>query len=153
MTSLKSKNLDKALKENVLEKKKPILGICLGLQLLGDSSCEGAVEGLGIIKGSSVPLETKIGSTSKLPHTGWNKVKIIRDQTFFRKLGNSPSFYFNHSYHFIPKDKRNILGVADELIEINSIIRSEHIFGVQFHPEKSYEFGRLLFEIFNSYDA
>ena len=153
IASLRVNDLELALKENVILKKKPILGICLGLQLLGESSAEGNSSGLGLIKGKSVCLKNKTAGRLKLPHTGWNEVRIQRDKAMFDLLGCNPSFYFNHSYQFIPEEESAVVGQTHHISKINAIIRVGNIFGTQFHPEKSYEFGKAMFEIFSIYDA
>jgi glutamine amidotransferase len=136
----------KALEENVLNLKKPFLGICVGMQLLADQSYEnGDHKGLGWIKGSIKKLKVH---NLKLPHMGWNNVRIVQaflDINFYKEKRD---FYFVHSYFFDCLDKKNIIGLTDYGIDFASIIGKENIYGVQFHPEKSSEQGLKLIKNF-----
>ncbi len=122
------------LGEEVIVKKKPLLGICLGMQLFADVSFEGGEnKGLGWIKGRVVKIE---GDLVKVPHIGWDEVKPM-DEILFKGMRYN-SFYFMHSYHFIPEDKSVIKAVTQYGdLEIVSAVRKDNIVGVQFHPEKS----------------
>lgn len=131
---LKELGLWDALNEEVMTKKKPVLGICLGMQLFADTSSEGGENsGFGWIKGKVVKLK---GDGIRIPHMGWNEV-TARDKKLFNGMRYG-SFYFMHSYQMIPDDKKTIAattGYGD--LEIVSAVRKDNILGVQFHPEKS----------------
>jgi len=122
------------LGEEVIVKKKPVLGICLGMQLFADIGYEGGGNsGLGWIKGKVIKIE---GTSLKVPHIGWDDITPLDDELFKGMRYNS--FYFMHSYHFIPDDKNVIKAVTEYgKLEIVATIRKDNIFGVQFHPEKS----------------
>ena len=122
----------KTLEKNILKKKKPLLGICVGMQILANYGYENKkTTGLGWINGEVKMLKNKI-----LPHMGWNNVKIKdNSKNFFRQ--NQDEFYFVHSYHFITKNNKNCLGISSYGQEFCSIISQDNILGVQFHPEKS----------------
>ena len=135
--NLEKLNIFDFLKEEI--KNKPYLGICLGLQLLFEKSEESLdVSGFGILKGEVVKFKSK---NIKIPHIGWNKVKIIKRNKLFENIRNNLFFYFDHSYYVKPKDKKIISGITDYGEKFVSAVNSENIFGVQFHPEKSQEDG------------
>jgi len=145
------KNLRKAtffeiLEQEVLENKKPILGICLGMQLLTNFSEEGNENGLGWIDASTIKFDLEDKSLA-IPHMGWNKVNPINNKLIFQKSGNN-RFYFVHSYHVICKNKENILATTNYGQEFICSINKDNIYGVQFHPEKSHKFGMQLFKNF-----
>ena len=132
---LNIKNMIKQIEIEVIENKKPFLGICVGMQLLADVSFEnGKHFGLGWIKGEIKKLPS---SNRKLPHMGWNEVLINNNNPNLLKEGESKDFYFVHSYYFECKHKDNIVGLTNYGINFASFISKENIYGVQFHPEKS----------------
>tara|TARA_B100001123_G_scaffold49222_1_gene50246 strand:+ start:621 stop:1256 length:636 start_codon:yes stop_codon:yes gene_type:complete len=132
---LNIKNMIKQIEIEVIENKKPFLGICVGMQLLADVSFEnGKHFGLGWIKGEIKKLPS---SNRKLPHMGWNEVLINNNNPNLLKEGESKDFYFVHSYYFECKYKDNIVGLTNYGINFASFISKENIYGVQFHPEKS----------------
>lgn len=125
--------LDKA----VLHDKIPLLGICLGMQLLADTGYEGGkVEGLGLIPGVVDKLQP-VAPGEKIPHVGWNEVYPKDKNPLFDGISEGTDFYFVHSYHFIPKNKKNILSTTPYCGNFVSGVVLENIYGVQFHPEKS----------------
>jgi len=139
MKNLKNLNLIETLNEEVLVKKKPILGICLGCQLLLNSSEEGEkTKGLGWIEGTA----KKFTANYKFPktHVGWNQVKL-KKVSFFEKMPRDFLMYFNHSYYPNLKDKKMIIGDTSYSDNFSSIFYKENIFGIQPHPEKSQKFG------------
>lgn len=142
--NLEKLNMIKVLKENI--RKKVFLGICLGMQLLFDYSLEdGKNKGLGILKGSV----EKIPSTVKVPHMGWNELKILkRNSKIFSGIKERENFYFVHSYHVIPDSKDIISSTTEYGIEIVAGIEYDNIYGFQFHPEKSSDGGLKLLENF-----
>ena len=137
-----------ALKECVLNNKIPFLGICVGMQLLADKGFEkGTHHGLGWIKGSIKKLEV---DNMKLPHMGWNNVKIINNSFKMSFIQQKNDFYFVHSYFFDCFDDENIIGLTNYGLNFPSIVGKENIYGVQFHPEKSSEQGLQLIKNFLS---
>lgn len=146
MRELKRLNLINLLREKALYDKVPFLGICLGMQLLMESSEEGSEKGLGLIKGGVKKFQLK-ESSLPVPHMGWNFIKVIRTNPLI-PLNERLKFYFVHSY-FVSCDKEeNILAKAKYGHEFDAAIQSENIFGVQFHPEKSHLFGEDLLKKF-----
>jgi glutamine amidotransferase len=149
MNNLKKLDIINVLKEQVLIKKKPILGICLGMQILADHSEEnGSHEGLGWIEGEIKRL--KKTSDFKVPHVGWNNLNIIKKGPLFDLCDKNSHFYFDHSYGFICEDKYTLANIRlDRNIAV--AVQKDNIFGVQFHPEKSQLCGLKLFRSFFNY--
>ena len=135
---------------------KPFLGICLGLQVLFEESEEyGPVAGLGILPGKVVKFpggssETKNGRPIKIPHMGWNQIKVKKNVPLFRGVGDAPYFYFVHSYYVVPEDQNMIATVTNYGVEFVSGIQHENIYAFQFHPEKSQTLGLSILERFSN---
>lgn len=130
-------NLKSTIHEQVITKQKPILGICLGMQILADKGYEGGeTEGLGLIEGEVMQLKPDTPNT-RVPHIGWNEVIFNQPSPLFNNIESGRDFYFVHSYHFVCKYKENILAYTPYCGKFISIVNRENIFGVQFHPEKS----------------
>ena len=146
MQSLNDSGLRPALEEEVVVARKPVLGICVGMQMLARSSEEGKLGGLGWIDAEVRKFDTAhFPDPTHLPHMGWNDVRPRDDSDLFCELGTDARFYFLHSYYFAPAGAGDVLGETDYYGEFVSAVRSQHIFGVQFHPEKSHHWGiRLL---------
>jgi glutamine amidotransferase len=139
--NIKELRLDKVLEEQVIKNKIPILGICLGMQLLATAGTEGGESlGLNFIPGKVVKLEKKLES-ERIPHIGWNEVIFSKKSKLFEKLESSKDFYFVHSYHFVCQNQNDILSTTPYCGNFVSAIEKDNIFGVQFHPEKSQEIG------------
>jgi len=136
---------EKALKEQV-----PILGICLGMQLLTDSSEEGTLSGLGWIPAETKNFKGIIDHTLKVPHMGWNLVKESNSSALSEGFNEFEEvrFYFVHSYFVQVKNREHSILTTDYGIEFDSAIQKDNIYGAQFHPEKSHKFGMKLFENF-----
>lgn len=136
------------LRRQVIDKNKPFLGICVGMQILVDVGYElQKSKGLGLITGSVERID--FGKTSlRVPHMGWNELNVLRTSELFKNIGETPSFYFVHSYHLLPKDQSVITAVCDYETKIVTSVQKENIFGVQFHPEKSQRQGLLLLKNF-----
>lgn len=145
MEQLKNLNLIDLIQKCVEIDRTPILGICLGMQLLADVGYENKkTNGLGFIQGEVKKLETKL----KLPHIGWNEVHFTQNSILFKELENNKDFYFVHSYYFNCLNQENILAVSDYNFKFPSIIAKKNIYGFQFHPEKSLKNGLKLLNNF-----
>lgn len=137
MDVLNESGLSDYLRKEVA-KGKPLLGICLGMQLLLESSEEGNVECLGFLKGTVREFKEE---AEKIPHMGWNQVKDVQQHFLFNDIPDNTDFYFVHSYFAKPMDETNILGVTNYGLDFASAIGNEQVMGVQFHPEKSGKYG------------
>ena len=142
---LKSLDLDKILYEAVIIKKKKFLGICSGMQVLGSYSEEGDSEGLNFVNG--VVKKIKSDNVFKVPHMGWNKVNT-KNNDLFKGIENMTRFYFCHSYHFSTNDKNLKVNMTNYKFDICAAFNYQNIYGVQFHPEKSYTEGSKLINNF-----
>jgi glutamine amidotransferase len=137
-----------ALDEAVRGRQVPVLGVCVGLQMLARGSEEGSRPGLGWIRGEVRRLDSGAGGLARrVPHMGWNDVRVTRSGGLFRGL-DAPRFYFLHSFHLICDDGRDVLAVADYEGSIVCAVAAGHIHGVQFHPEKSHRWGKALLQNF-----
>jgi glutamine amidotransferase len=146
---LDSSGLRYALNEEVLVKKKPVLGICVGMQILSNDSEEGNQKGLGWIKGSVKKFNSKkIKEKPFIPHMGWNNVEPKISHDLFRDIDNELGFYFVHSYYFNSLNSNNILATTFYGEDFTSAVFNGNIFGVQFHPEKSHSNGIQLLSNF-----
>lgn len=130
-----------ALKEEVVGYQKPLLGICLGMQLLADLGMEGAVDGqgtpgLGFIPGQVRSL-TSLGCMSRVPHMGWNSINVTSPSGLLHGVCNGTDFYFVHSYAFIAENPDDVLAVTNYDIPVTAVVGRGHVWGTQFHPEKS----------------
>jgi len=137
-----------ALNEFVINSKKPLLGICVGLQMFADIGYEETeTKGLGWIEGKVSKIDNQNGKY-KLPHIGWNQINIFKDEKIFKNIENNSHMYFVHSYEFIPKDKSVISATTDYSSKIVCSVEKENIFGTQFHPEKSDKIGLKIIQNF-----
>lgn len=137
------------LNKKAKEEKIPILGICLGMQLLTLKSEEGKLKGLGWIDAETKKFDFPQPNNNKVPHMGWNIAKICQSNTIFKEMDIEESrFYFVHSYHVVCNNPDNILAKTFYGYDFTSSIYSENIYGTQFHPEKSHKFGMKLLENF-----
>lgn len=151
MQQLHESGLVNILTEKVLEKKIPLLGICLGVQLLTQSSEEGISKGLGWIKGKTVAFDKMKLNGYKVPHMGWAEINNFNQSRLFTNMPENPRFYFVHSYHLTIDNESDILATSNYGYEFPVGIEHENILGVQFHPEKSHKFGMRLLENFIKY--
>lgn len=148
MRNLNELGLVVPLKEEVLHKGKPFLGICLGMQLLAATGTEfGVHEGLGWIKGAVIRIEPGDPGL-RVPHIGWNSLTVRVPHPLFQGLQEEPAFYFVHSYQFVPDDRSHISTTCDYGGEIVAAVQNENIYGVQFHPEKSHREGLTVLKNF-----
>jgi len=148
MTRLQASGLREVLDEEVLGAKKPVLGICVGMQMMARSSEEGVLPGLGWIDATVVKFDTRLleGKTH-LPHMGWNDVTPIDPDMLFSGL-DAPRYYFLHSYFMKPDREENILATSSYGTTFTSAARSGNVYGTQFHPEKSHQWGIQLLKNF-----
>lgn len=143
MKNLEHLGLVDALNDVILLRKKPILGICLGMQLFSKSSEEGTRQGLGWIDSQTVRFRFDNGMPNlKIPHMGWNTVQLRREHPIFKNADNREQrFYFVHSYHTAANTESDVLAETNHGYNFVSAIQRDNIIGVQFHPEKSHRFG------------
>ena len=140
--------LTEALSEFAINDKRPLLGICVGLQMFADIGYEETeTKGLGWIPGKVSKIDNKDGAF-KLPHIGWNEINIVKESKIFKNLDKNSHMYFVHSYEFIPDDKKVISATTDYSTNIVCAVEKENIFGTQFHPEKSDKLGLKLIDNF-----
>ena len=149
MRNLKESGLIEVLNKKVLKDKVPLLGICLGAQLLGNRSEEGSEKGLEWIDMDVVRFDkAKMADNLKIPHMSWNEILIKKPSKLLEGLNDESRFYFVHSYHMRCKSDKDMLTNTIYGYEFTSAVEKENIFGVQFHPEKSHKFGMRLLENF-----
>ena len=144
----KIKGLPDTLNEFANNYKKPILGICVGLQMFADVGYEETeTKGLGWISGKVSKIDNQNGKY-KLPHIGWNQINIVKNSKIFKDIENNSHMYFVHSYEFVPNDKKVITATTDYSSNIACSVEKENIFGTQFHPEKSDRIGLKIIDNF-----
>ena len=144
----KISGLNDALNEFVTVNKKPLLGICVGLQMFADVGYEETeTKGLGWISGKVSKIDNQNGKY-KLPHIGWNQINILKDSKIFKQVENNSHMYFVHSYEFVPKNKNVISATTEYSSNIVCSVEKENIFGTQFHPEKSDKIGLKIIQNF-----
>lgn len=141
-------NLRQALNDVVLSQKKPVLGICLGMQLMLTNSEEGEGEGLGWFDGTCVRFNVSNTLNFKVPHMGWNGVSMEKQSPLMKDISADDEFYFVHSFHVKMNQEQDILNKTIYDYEFTSAIEKDNIFGVQYHPEKSHDSGEQLFNNF-----
>ena len=144
----KIKGLTDTLNEFAINNKKPLLGICVGLQMFADVGYEETeTKGLGWISGKVSKIDNQNGKF-KLPHIGWNQINIVKDSKIFKDIENNSHMYFVHSYEFIPNDNSVTAATTDYASNIVCAVEKENIFGTQFHPEKSDRIGLKIIDNF-----
>jgi glutamine amidotransferase len=149
MRNLEASGFLPVLEDRVTQKKTPILGICLGMQLFARRSEEGESTGLGWIDTEVVRFKFDDKERRlKIPHMGWNLVKICQKSPLFEEMYPEPRFYFVHSYHVACTSEEEVLTQTSYGYEFVSSVKKENIYGVQFHPEKSHKFGMKLLDNF-----
>jgi glutamine amidotransferase len=148
MTRLNESGMRACLDDLVMLKKKPVLGVCVGMQMMAKKSDEGKLPGLGWIDAEVKRFdEAAFRQQTHLPHMGWNDVKPLSGDCLFNGL-HSPRFYFLHSYYFAAVNPDDVLGVTDYNGNFTSVARHANVFGTQFHPEKSHKWGITLLKNF-----
>lgn len=149
MSELINSGMRETLDELVMVKKVPVIGICVGMQMMGNTSEEGKLEGLKWIDASVKKFdETKIQQVTRLPHMGWNDVHPIISNPLFEGLEKDALFYFLHSYYFKCNHMNDILAVSEYGGEFTCAAHHENVYGIQFHPEKSHHYGETLLHNF-----
>lgn len=147
ISNLGERKLTTILNKKVIGDKIPILGICLGMQLLTKSSEEGNLKGLGFINAKTIKF--KFNNNLKIPNMGWNFIKQEKKSKLFLGLDRNSRFYFVHSYYVVCENKEDIIATTDYGLIFVSAFERKNIFGVQFHPEKSHKFGMQLLKNFS----
>jgi len=149
MKNLEERGLLPLLRRRVLEDKIPILGVCLGMQLLSKKSEEGQLPGLGWLDAETVRFKFQGANANlKIPHMGWNQLTFCQFHSLFAELEVMNRFYFVHSYHVICANPDNVLATTSYGFDFTSAVVKDNIMGVQFHPEKSHKFGMRLLKNF-----
>lgn len=150
MKKINETDLKEVLNEKALKEQVPVLGICLGMQLLTNSSEEGALNGLGWIDAKTMSFKNRIDKQYRIPHMGWNIVNKSNDSllTDGFEAFDETRFYFVHSYFVKVENEKNSILKTNYGVEFDSAIQKDNIYGAQFHPEKSHKFGMKLFENF-----
>jgi imidazole glycerol-phosphate synthase subunit HisH len=148
MSNLKELNLLETLHEAVLVKQKPVLGICLGMELMAKESEEGDAEGLGWVDAEVVNFKVSDKTKYKIPCIGWNQIHIKKNSLLMNKIPESSEFYFLHSYHLKTNNQSDILNETRYDYLYPSAVEKDNIFGVQYHPEKSHDAGAQLLKNF-----
>lgn len=146
MQRLKASGLYETLTEAVIEKGKPVLGVCVGMQMLAKSSEEGVEPGLGWVDGEVARIRFPDDAPrGLLPHMGWSTITAKADEALLGGLDDALGFYFLHSYRFVCNDPSDVIATADYATPFHCAVRRGNVYGVQFHPEKSHHNGiRLL---------
>lgn len=149
MTRLNQSGLREVLDDLILNQHVPVLGVCVGMQMMAHRSEEGKLSGLGWIDAEVVQFEQN-GHDPKLPlpHMGWNDIEPTEEDCLFKGI-KQPRFYFLHSYCIVPRQQANILAISQYKSKFIAAVRYEHIFGTQFHPEKSHKWGIELLRNFS----
>lgn len=150
MGRLKSQGLIPVLEKMVLEEKKPLLGVCLGMQLLGKRSDEGTMPGLGWFDAETIRFKFKgVTANLKVPHMGWNQVSVHKNHPLFDQLEARSRFYFVHSYHVVCEKSDDMFATTFYGFDFTAVMVKDNIVGVQFHPEKSHKYGMRLLKNFS----
>lgn len=149
MSKIKELDFQSLLNFKALEEKIPVLGICLGMQLLTNSSEEGNLPGLGWIPAETLKFKFDANQNLKIPHMGWNMVQKNRSSKLIDDFEEEARFYFVHSYYVKCKNDANSILKTNYGFTFDSVIQKDNIYGAQFHPEKSHKFGMKLFKNFS----
>jgi glutamine amidotransferase len=148
MEKIRENGILEILNKKVMQDKIPILGICLGMQLLSNNSEEGFAAGFGFIQSVTKKFYFSPSFNLNIPHMGWNTIQIKRESPLLKSIDNHSRFYFVHSYHLVCQEPENIVAETSYGYDFPSIIQKDNIFGVQFHPEKSHKQGLQLIRNF-----
>ncbi len=149
MTQLNNSGMRERLDQLVIGEKKPVIGICVGMQMMANGSDEGEMDGLRWINADVRKFdERSIKHITKLPHMGWNDVKPRDGHPLFKGLENDAIFYFLHSFYFSCNQKEDSIAESDYGVKFTSAVNHKNIYGIQFHPEKSHLYGETLLHNF-----
>jgi glutamine amidotransferase len=149
MRQLNASGMRKKLDELVLEKRVPVIGICVGMQMMGNRSDEGKLDGLKWIDSDILKFdENLIQQRTKLPHMGWNNVTPVKNHPLFIGLEKEAIFYFLHSFYFKCNNPADSIATSDYGLSFSSAVNKDNIYGIQFHPEKSHQYGEKLLHNF-----
>lgn len=149
MDQLNASGMRDKLDELVLEKKIPVIGICVGMQMMGNKSEEGRAEGLKWLDADILKFdESLIQQRTKLPHMGWNDVTPNINHPLFEGLEKDAIFYFLHSFYFKCNNIKDSIAISDYGISFSSAVNADNVYGIQFHPEKSHQYGEKLLQNF-----
>tara|TARA_B110000114_G_scaffold170287_1_gene194960 strand:+ start:251 stop:871 length:621 start_codon:yes stop_codon:yes gene_type:complete len=151
MNQLRNNKLEEVINEKATLQKTPLLGICLGMQLLTNSSEEGKEKGLGLIPAETLSFKKAFDVkeiNERIPHMGWNDIRVEQENDLTKNLIESSRFYFVHSYYVKCSNKGNCLMTSNYGFDFASAIVKNNVFGVQFHPEKSHKYGKKLISNF-----
>jgi len=151
MKKIRDSGVWELLNELVLDRKIPFLGICLGMQMLFESSEEGNEKGFGWLPGTVRRFDFSDSKVNKIPHMGWNLVNASKDNPLFESLHDENRFYFVHSFHVECDDAKHSVASTHYGYDFTCCVQKENIFGVQFHPEKSHRFGMAFFRNFSNF--
>ena len=150
MTKLKASGLLPVLNRKVIGGGTPILGICLGMQLFAQRSEEGTAKGLGWLDATVKRFDFEDRSLNlKIPHMGWNRVKMQKESFLFKEMHENHRFYFVHSYHLVCHHKNDVAGLTHYGYPFTSMLQKKNVLGVQFHPEKSHRYGMQVLKNFS----
>src|SRR5687767_2773941 len=148
MSKLRELGFIDALNEAVLDRQKPVLGICLGVELMAKTSEEGDTPGLGWLDAETVRFNISDTGRYKVPHMGWNQISIKKSSRLMRGVSEMSEFYFAHSYHLKINDRSDLLNETEYEIPFASAVEKDNVFGVQYHPEKSHDAGSQVLKNF-----
>jgi imidazole glycerol-phosphate synthase subunit HisH len=148
MSTLRSQGLIEPLNRAALERKVPVMGVCLGMQLLARGSEEGKEAGLGWLNADVRRIRLPKDSTLKVPHIGWMEIQPTHTSLLFKPGSSAERFYFDHSYHVICDEPEDVSAIIDYGGPLCCAVQASNVSGVQFHPEKSHRFGMRLFRAF-----
>ena len=149
MTQLNNSGMRERLDQLVLKEKVPVIGICVGMQMMANRSDEGACEGLKWIDADVVKFDpSRIDYVTKLPHMGWNDVTPTKPNNLFKELEEDSLFYFLHSYYFKCNDMQDSIAISEYGDSFTCAVNRDNVYGIQFHPEKSHHYGEILLNNF-----
>ena len=149
MKALIDSGMKDALETLVIKDKKPVLGICVGMQLLANASDEGELPGLGWVPGKIKKFDPTIAGNIQIPHMGWNSINTVKNDILFNGVDLNQGYYFLHSYYFLNDNPQDAIAMADHGVTFCCSVKSDNVLGVQFHPEKSHANGIQLLKNFS----